>query len=66
MNQEFSTRLRFNGGGEVKYTGSIRFGSNDGPSLGAITQRPNYSGHYQPPAILSGNAGLPQGSFNPR
>lgn len=66
VNQDFSTHLGFSGGGEVKYAGSIRFGNNDGPSRGTITQWTNNSGHYQPPATLSGNTGLPQGSFNPR
>nr|WP_059391470.1 hemagglutinin repeat-containing protein [Pseudomonas toyotomiensis] len=66
VNQDFSTHLGLSGGGEVKYAGSIRFGNNDGPSRGAITQWTNNSGHYQPPATLSGNAGLPQGLFNPR
>ncbi|WP_417707492.1 hemagglutinin repeat-containing protein, partial [Pseudomonas sp.] len=66
VNQDFSTHLGLSGGGEVKYAGSIRFGNNDGPSRGTITQWTNNSGHYQPPATLSGNAGLPQGLFNLR
>lgn len=66
VNQDFSTHLGLSGGGEVRYAGSIRFGNNDGPSRGTITQWTNNSGHYQPPATLSGNAGLPQGLFNPR
>lgn len=66
VNQDFSTHLGLSGGGEVKYAGSIRFGNNDGPSRGTITQWTNNSGHYQPPATLSGNAGLPHGLFNSR
>ncbi|MDA7087042.1 filamentous hemagglutinin N-terminal domain-containing protein [Pseudomonas sp. SA3-5] len=66
VNQDFSTHLGLSGGGEVKYAGSIRFGNNDGPSRGTITQWTNNSGHYQPSATLSNNAGLPQGLFNPR
>lgn len=52
--------------GEVKCAGSIRFWNNYGPSRGKITQWTNNSGHYQPPTTLSGNAGLPQGLFDPR
>ncbi|HGN3244457.1 TPA: hypothetical protein ACKRRT_006061, partial [Pseudomonas aeruginosa] len=66
VNQDFSTHLGLSGGGEVKYAGSVRFGNNDGPSRGKITQWTNNSGHYQPPAALSSNAGLPQSLFNPR
>jgi len=54
VNQDFSTHLGLSGGGEVKYAGSIRFGNNDGPSRGAISQWTNNSGHYQPPAGLRG------------
>ncbi|MDF3864916.1 hypothetical protein P3W53_10605 [Pseudomonas denitrificans (nom. rej.)] len=66
MNQDFSTHLGLSGGGEVKYAGSIRFGNNDGPNRGVITQWSNNTGHYQPPATLNGNAGLPANLFNPK
>uniref|UniRef100_UPI0023EEECEB DUF637 domain-containing protein n=1 Tax=Pseudomonas pseudonitroreducens TaxID=2892326 RepID=UPI0023EEECEB len=66
VNQDFSTHLGLSGGGEVKYAGSIRFGNNDGPNRGVITQWSNNSGHYQPPATLNGNAGLPVNLFNPK
>lgn len=62
-NQDYSTHLGLSGGGEVSYAGSIRFGNNAGPSRGTITNWSNNSGHYTPPADLSGNAGLPAGSF---
>ena len=66
VNQDFSTHLGLSGGGEVKYAGSIRFGNNDGPVRGTITHWTNNSGHYQPPATMSGNSGLPQDLFKPR
>ncbi|WP_218170830.1 hypothetical protein, partial [Pseudomonas gingeri] len=66
VNQDFSTHLGLSGGNEVKYAGSIRFGNNDGPSRGTITQWNNSSGHYQPPASLSNNAGLPSELFKPK
>lgn len=66
MNEQFSTHLGLSGGGEVKYAGSIRFGNNDGPERGKITRWDNSSGHYQPPATLKANSGLPENSFNPR
>ncbi len=66
INEDFSTHLGLSGGGEVKYAGSIRFGNNDGPERGKISQWSNSSGHYKPPAFLSGNAGLPEELFNPR
>ncbi len=62
-NQDYSTHLGLSGGGEVSYAGSIRFGNNAGPNRGTITNWTNNSGHYTPPAELSGNAGLPSGSF---
>ncbi|WP_395609742.1 DUF637 domain-containing protein [Pseudomonas sp. B22129] len=65
-NEHFSTHLGLSGGGEVNYAGSIRFGNNDGPQRGKITGWDNSSGHYQPPATLKGNSGLPDQSFNPR
>jgi len=67
VNEQFSTHLGLSGGGgEVKYAGSIRFGNNDGPERGKITRWDNSSGHYQPPATLKANSGLPENSFNPR
>lgn len=62
-NDYFSTHLGLSGGGEVNYAGSIRFGNNMGPNRGTITYWTNNSGHYQPPAALSGNAGLPDYLF---
>ncbi|MDO7930132.1 hemagglutinin repeat-containing protein [Pseudomonas sp. KFB-139] len=66
VNEDFSTHLGLSGGGEVKYAGSIRFGNNEGPNRGVITQWTNNSGHYQPPATLKGSAGLPQDLFKIR
>jgi len=66
VNEQFSTHLGLSEGGEVKYAGSIRFGNNDGPERGKITRWDNSSGHYQPPATLKANSGLPENSFNPR
>jgi len=66
-NEDFSHHMGHSGGGgEVKYAGSIRFGNNDGPERGKITRWDNSSGHYQPPATLKANSGLPENSFNPR
>ncbi len=66
VNEAFSTHLGLSGGGEVKYAGSIRFGNNDGPSRGTISQWNNSSGHYKPPASLSSNSGLPENLFSPK
>ena len=66
VNEQFSTHLGLSGGVEVKYVGSIRFGNNDGPERGKITRWDNSSGHYQPPATLKANSGLPENSFDPR
>ena len=60
---EFSTHLGLSGGGEVNWAGSVRFGNNMGPNRGTILGWTNKSGHYQPPAYLRGNAGLPDGLF---
>ena len=60
---EFSTHLGLSGGSDVRYAGSIRFGNNTGPSRGTITSWFNDSGHYQPPASLNINAGLPVDRF---
>nr|WP_157503958.1 hypothetical protein [Luteibacter rhizovicinus] len=60
---DFSTHLGLSGGGEVNWAGSIRFGNNMGPNRGTILEWTNNSGHYQPPAYLSGNAGLPNDLF---
>ena len=62
-NSEFSTHLGLSGGSDVKYAGSIRFGNNSGPNRGTIVNWTNNSGHYQPPASLNGNAGLPTNLF---
>ena len=62
---DFSTHLGLSGGGEVNWAGSIRFGNNMGPNRGTILEWTNNSGHYQPPAYLRGNAGLPDGLFRP-
>ena len=62
-NPDFSTHLGLSGGGEVNYAGSIRFGNNMGKNRGTITNWTNNSGHYQPPAVLHGNAGLPDYLF---
>lgn len=66
VNEDFSTHLGLSGGGDVKYAGSIRFGNNDGPSRGTISQWTNSSGHYKPPASLSSNSGLPENLFSPK
>ncbi|OIN45933.1 two-partner secretion domain-containing protein [Pseudomonas costantinii] len=66
VNEAFSTHLGLSGGGDVKYAGSIRFGNNDGPSRGTISQWTNSSGHYKPPASLSSNSGLPENLFIPK
>jgi len=63
VNPDFSTHLGLSGGGEVNYAGSIRFGNNMGPNRGSIIQWTNNSGHYQPPAYLRNNAGLPDYLF---
>ncbi|NVK20796.1 MAG: DUF637 domain-containing protein [Methylocystaceae bacterium] len=62
-NPDYSTHLGLSGGGEVNFAGSIRFGNNQGPKRGTITSWSNDSGHYQPPANLSENAGLPTDLF---
>jgi hypothetical protein len=62
---DFSTHLGLSGGGEVNWAGSIRFGNNMGPNRGTILEWTNNSGHYQPPAYLRGNAGLPDDLFRP-
>ncbi|WP_272902575.1 filamentous hemagglutinin N-terminal domain-containing protein [Pseudomonas sp. ADAK18] len=66
VNEAFSTHLGLSGGGDVKYAGSIRFGNNDGPNRGTISQWTNSSGHYKPPASLSSNSGLPENLFSPK
>jgi hypothetical protein len=63
-NPDFSTHLGLSEGGEVSYAGSIRFANNSGADRGKITQWSNSSGHYQPPATLVGNAGLPVDLFS--
>ncbi|WP_410725822.1 hypothetical protein [Burkholderia sp. SIMBA_062] len=68
LNPDFSTYLGLSGGGEVDFAGSIRFANNTGPNRGSIVNWTNSSGHYQPPASMIGNAGLPVelfGQFNP-
>lgn len=62
-NPDFSTHLGLSSGGEVNFAGSIRFGNNMGPNRGSIIQWTNSSGHYQPPAHLRDNAGLPDYLF---
>jgi hypothetical protein len=63
-NPEFSTHLGLSGGSDVSYAGSIRFGNNTGPNRGTIINWTNNSGHYQPPANLNNNAGLPVDLFS--
>ncbi|MEN7431795.1 hemagglutinin repeat-containing protein [Chromobacterium sp. TRC.1.1.SA] len=64
-NIDFSTHLGLSGGVDVQYAGGIRFGNNTGPDRGKILEWNNNSGHYQPPAGMAGNAGLPIKSFKP-
>ena len=64
-NPEFSTHLGLSGGNEVSYAGSIRFANSNTATRGSIRSWSNNSGHYQPPASLSGNAGLPINLFTP-
>jgi hypothetical protein len=66
INPDFSTHLGLSGGGEVKYAGSIRFVSNRSANRGTIVSWTNDSGHYQPPADLVDNAGLPLNLFKQR
>lgn len=66
INPDFSTHLGLSGGGEVKYAGSIRFVSNRSANRGTIVNWTNDSGHYQPPADLVDNAGLPLNLFKQR
>ncbi|THF66666.1 hypothetical protein E6C76_06955 [Pseudothauera nasutitermitis] len=63
-NPEFSTHLGLSGGADVSYAGSIRFSNNTGPNRGTIINWTNNSGHYEPPASLKNNAGLPVDLFN--
>ncbi|WP_438857641.1 hypothetical protein [Achromobacter spanius] len=58
-NIEFSTHLGLSGGREVSFAGAIRFGNSSGANRGSVVQWTNHSGHYQPPAHLKNNAGLP-------
>ncbi len=64
-NPEFSTHLGLSNGCEVSYAGSIRFANRNTATRGSIRSWSNNSGHYQPPASLSGNAGLPSSLFLP-
>jgi filamentous hemagglutinin len=62
-NFDFSTHLGLSLGMDVKFAGSIRFANNMGPKRGTIIHWKNDSGHYQPPATMAYNAGLPLGLF---
>ncbi len=62
---EASTHLGLSQGGEVSYAGSMTFPNRNSPNRGNIQGWSNNSGHYQPPAGLSENSGLPTENFNP-
>jgi hypothetical protein len=64
-NPEFSTHLGLSGGKEVSFAGSIRFANSNTATRGSIRSWTNNSGHYQPPASLASNAGLPINLFTP-
>jgi hypothetical protein len=50
-------------GGPVDYGGRVRFGGRN--RRGVLVSSGNGSGHYQPPAALAEQAGLPMELFSP-
>jgi len=62
---EFSTHLGLSSADEVSYAGTIRFANRNTATRGSIRSWSNASGHYQPPAWLSGNSNLPSDLFLP-
>lgn len=60
---DYSTHLGLSDGQDVRFAGSIHFGNSKGTKRGTIIWWNNNSGHYQPPASMAGNAGLPMELF---
>ena len=63
---DFSTHIGVSGGDDVLYAGTVQFANRHSSSRGSIRTSSNNSGHYRPPASLSGNAGLPNDLFIPQ